>query len=115
MYDVIILGAGPAGLSAGLYAGRSRMKVLIIEKGGDGGQIAQTADIENYPGQLLVNSSIIAFIKAIIKVIPKTKANITMPPAKTIKANPMIIQQNQPIISSMNIITLLLSYQRRLQ
>lgn len=57
MYDVIILGAGPAGLAAGLYAGRSRMKVLIIEKGGDGGQIAQTADIENYPGQLLEGES----------------------------------------------------------
>ncbi len=38
-----------------------------------------------------------------------------MPPTKTIKANPMIIQQIQPIISSMNIIILLLSYQRRLQ
>ncbi len=52
IYDVIILGAGPAGLTAGLYAGRSRLRTLIIEKGQDGGQIAQTAEIENYPGQL---------------------------------------------------------------
>lgn len=36
IYDVIILGAGPAGLAAGLYAGRSRLNVLIIEKGQDG-------------------------------------------------------------------------------
>ena len=37
IYDVIILGAGPAGLAAGLYAGRSRLSTLIIEKGQDGG------------------------------------------------------------------------------
>ena len=53
MYDVIILGAGPAGLTAGLYAGRSRMRALLIEKGLDGGQIATTNEIENYPGQLV--------------------------------------------------------------
>ena len=53
IYDVIILGAGPAGLSAGLYAGRSCLKTLIIEKGQDGGQIANTSEIENYPGQML--------------------------------------------------------------
>lgn len=50
VYDVIILGAGPAGLAAGLYAGRSRLSTLIIEKGQDGGQIAITDEIENYPG-----------------------------------------------------------------
>lgn len=53
LYDVIILGGGPAGLTAGLYAGRSRLKTLLIEKGADGGQIALSADVENYPGQLL--------------------------------------------------------------
>jgi len=52
VYDVLILGAGPAGLSAGLYAGRGRLSTLIIEKGNDGGQIAITDDIENYPGQV---------------------------------------------------------------
>ncbi|MBE6994288.1 MAG: thioredoxin-disulfide reductase [Ruminococcaceae bacterium] len=50
LYDVIVLGAGPAGLTAGLYAGRSRLSTLIIEKGQDGGQIAITDEIENYPG-----------------------------------------------------------------
>ena len=53
IYDVIILGAGPAGLAAGLYAGRSRLSTLIIEKGQDGGQIAITNEIENYPGERL--------------------------------------------------------------
>ena len=52
MYDVIIIGAGPAGLSAGLYCGRSRLNTLIIEKASDGGQIAITDEIENYPGGL---------------------------------------------------------------
>lgn len=51
IYDVIIIGAGPAGLSAGLYAGRARLSTLIIEKGQDGGQISITDEIENYPGQ----------------------------------------------------------------
>ena len=53
IYDVLILGAGPAGLAAGLYAGRSRLSTLLIEKGIDGGQIAITHEIENYPGQLV--------------------------------------------------------------
>ena len=53
VYDVIILGAGPAGLAAGLYCGRSRLNALIIEKGQDGGQIATTSEIENYPGQIV--------------------------------------------------------------
>ncbi len=57
IYDVLILGAGPAGLAAGLYAGRSRLSALIIEKGQDGGQIAQTAEIENYPGQMVAGES----------------------------------------------------------
>ena len=51
-YDVIIIGAGPAGLSAGLYAGRSRLKTLIVEKLAPGGQIAITDEIENYPGSV---------------------------------------------------------------
>ncbi len=51
IYDVAILGAGPAGLSAGIYAGRARLSTVIVEKGQDGGQIAITDDIENYPGQ----------------------------------------------------------------
>jgi thioredoxin reductase (NADPH) len=49
-YDVIIIGAGPAGLSAGLYAARARRRTLLIEKNVTGGQIALTALIENYPG-----------------------------------------------------------------
>ena len=57
IYDVLILGAGPAGLSAGIYAGRAKLSVLIIDKGIDGGQIAVTHAIENYPGQTGMSES----------------------------------------------------------
>jgi thioredoxin reductase (NADPH) len=49
-FEVVIIGAGPAGLAAGLYAARSRRSTLLIEKNVTGGQIALTATIENYPG-----------------------------------------------------------------
>lgn len=49
-YDTIIIGAGPAGLAAGLYAARGRLKTLILEKGQVGGQITSTYEIDNYPG-----------------------------------------------------------------
>lgn len=52
MYDLIILGAGPAGLSAGLYAGRAKLNCLIIEKAVLGGQISSTSLVENYPGSI---------------------------------------------------------------
>lgn len=57
IYDVIILGAGPGGLAAALYAGRSRLSTLVIEKAKDGGQIAITDEIENYPGQMVDGES----------------------------------------------------------
>lgn len=52
LYDLIIIGAGSAGLSAGIYAGRSKLKTLILEKDQAGGQIKITAEIVNYPGIL---------------------------------------------------------------
>lgn len=51
-YDVIIIGAGPAGLSSGLYAARAKMKTLIIEKDKNGGQITGTEEVANYPGSI---------------------------------------------------------------
>lgn len=51
IYDVAILGAGPAGLTAGIYAARAKLSAVIIDKGIDGGQIAVAHEIENYPGQ----------------------------------------------------------------
>ena len=52
IYDVIIIGGGPAGLSAGLYAARPRISTLIIEKEAPGGQIATTDEVANYPGAI---------------------------------------------------------------
>lgn len=50
MYDVIIIGGGPAGLSAGIYAARGGLKTVIVESGATGGQAATTPEVENYPG-----------------------------------------------------------------
>lgn len=50
LYDLLILGAGPAGLAAGMYGARAKMKTAIIEKGKPGGQAATTWELENYPG-----------------------------------------------------------------
>lgn len=50
IYDVIIAGAGPAGMTAAVYAARSNMSTLMIERGIPGGQMANTEAVENYPG-----------------------------------------------------------------
>jgi thioredoxin reductase (NADPH) len=54
-YDIVIIGGGPAGLSAGVYAARARRSTVIIERNVTGGQIALTSDIENYPGIDTIN------------------------------------------------------------
>ncbi|MFC4652386.1 thioredoxin-disulfide reductase [Lactococcus nasutitermitis] len=49
-YDVVIVGSGPAGMTAALYSARSELKTLLLERGVPGGQMNNTAEIENYPG-----------------------------------------------------------------
>lgn len=50
VYDVIIIGAGPAGMTAAVYTSRANMSTLMLEKGIPGGQMANTEDVENFPG-----------------------------------------------------------------
>lgn len=57
MYDAIVIGAGPAGLTAGIYLARGGAKTLIIEKESIGGQIASSPLVENYPGFKSVSGS----------------------------------------------------------
>lgn len=92
MYDVIIIGAGPAGLTSALYALRANKKVLIIEKESIGGQMASSPLIENYPGydsisgaelsnnmfNQLSNFDFDIEIEEVIKIIPgKVKKVVT--------------------------------------
>ena len=49
-YDVVIIGAGPAGLAAAVYTGRGRLQTVVLEKAIPGGQILLTDWVENYPG-----------------------------------------------------------------
>lgn len=60
MYDSIIIGAGPAGMTAAIYLARANKKVLIIEKETIGGQISSSPLVENYPGYEGISGSVLA-------------------------------------------------------
>ena len=57
MYDTIVIGGGPAGMTAALYALRNGKTVLVLEKHGFGGQITHSPKVENYPGTLQMSGN----------------------------------------------------------
>ena len=57
MYDIIVVGGGPAGMTAALYGLRNGKSVLVIEKSGFGGQITHSPKVENYPGTLSMSGN----------------------------------------------------------
>lgn len=60
MKDIIIIGGGPAGMTAALYAGRAELDALLIEKSFHGGQMINTSEIENYPGLISITGAELA-------------------------------------------------------
>lgn len=59
-YDVVIIGAGPAGLSSAVYAGRAGLSILLVDKDAPGGKMLKTSSIENYPGFTSINGASLA-------------------------------------------------------
>ena len=71
MYDTIIIGAGPAGMTAALYAARSNLKVALLERGIPGGQMNNTSDIENYPGYANISGPELAEVEHLFGSVEK--------------------------------------------
>ena len=85
MYDIIIIGAGPAGLTAALYALRSDKSVLVLEKGTFGGQITFSPQIENYPGFNKMSSN--EFADRLVDQVISQGAEIEMETVTAVKDN----------------------------
>ena len=85
MYDIIIIGAGPAGLTAALYALRADKTVLVLEKGTFGGQITYSPQIENYPGFAQMSGN--EFAEKLIDQVLNQGAEIEMETVTEIRDN----------------------------
>jgi thioredoxin reductase (NADPH) len=93
--DIIILGAGPAGLTAGIYASRARMKTLILNEGTTGGQLVLTHEIANYPGVEPISGYQLANImkKQALSFGCTIRSNVTVT-AFDFSANPKMVEIN---------------------
>lgn len=85
MYDIIIIGAGPAGLTAALYALRADKSVLVLEKGTFGGQITYSPQIENYPGFVKMSGN--EFADKLVDQVLTQGADIEMETVTSIRDN----------------------------
>ncbi len=85
MYDIIIIGAGPAGLTAALYALRADKTVLVLEKGTFGGQITYSPQIENYPGYAQMSGN--EFAEKLIDQVLSQGAEIEMEAVTAVRDN----------------------------
>ena len=83
MYDIIIIGAGPAGMTAALYARRAEKTVLLIEKNSFGGQITHSPRVENYPGFLAMSGN--EFAEKLLEQVTEHGADIELDEVNAIK------------------------------
>ena len=86
MFDIIIVGSGPAGLTAALYARRAEKSVLVIEKETFGGQITKSPRVENYPGFLEMSGN--EFAEKLLSQVMAQGAEIELDTVKEIKGEP---------------------------
>lgn len=85
MYDIIIIGAGPAGLTAAVYAGRAEKQVLVLERETFGGQITHSPRVENYPGFLQMSGN--EFAEKLLEQAMAQGAEIELDTATAIEKN----------------------------
>lgn len=84
MHDIIVVGAGPAGLTAALYALRANKSVLVIEKGAFGGQITYSPKVENYPGFLQMSGN--EFADKLVEQVLAQGADVEMGQVTSIRS-----------------------------
>ena len=105
MYDIVIVGSGPAGLTAALYARRAEKSVLVIEKSTFGGQITHSPRVENYPGFIAVSGN--EFADKLLEQVISQGAEIELDAVKEVKGVPgnyTVVTENSEFLAKSVII-----------
>lgn len=95
MYDIVIIGAGTAGMTAAIYAARANKKVLILEESNYGGQIINSTDIENYPGFTKISG--FDFATNLYEQMKKTGVEVAFEKVLSLKDSETIITSKREI------------------